>query len=298
METVAIVKVDQSIDSAVEKGFSCISESVEKVFLANQNAPVVIKVNLNCIRTCETGATTDPRLVEATIKYLKKKFNARNIFTVESDATALNADMAFQLLGYNALAEKLGVTNVNLAKRPCEQVNFPNNLRVSSIKMPDILAKPRILISISKLKTHSLCRYTATLKNMYGCNPEPYKAKYHPHLHENIVDFATAFKPDISIVDAMTAMEGTGPTNGTPIRLDTILLGTDPVAVDHAAGRVMKINPNNVKYIRLAEKQGLGTTKYKTAGLRIEDVSVKFKGKPQVEKIFAKIKRLRKPSGN
>jgi uncharacterized protein (DUF362 family) len=38
-----------------------------------------------------------------------------------------------------------------------------------------------------------------------------------------------------------------------------IVKGTDPVAVDAVGAAVMRINPNNVKHLRLAEKKGLGT---------------------------------------
>jgi len=53
----------------------------------------VIKVNFICDKTWDTGATTDPMVVEAII--LKLKELSMKIFVVESDATMTNADEAF-----------------------------------------------------------------------------------------------------------------------------------------------------------------------------------------------------------
>lgn len=205
----------------------------------------------------------------------------------------LDADLAFQLLGYNHLAEKLGTRNLNLSKIPFEVQKYPDNLKVKSIKVPTIFTKPHLLVSVAKIKTHRLCDFTATLKNVYGCNPERYKAKYHTNLHENIVDFASVFRPHLSFIDGIVAMEGNGPTEGTPVRLDSILGGTDPVAIDHLVGCIMRLNPDKVRYLTLARKRGLGTTRYQTIGVDPEEISMQFvPSKPVAERMFEKIKPL------
>ena len=43
------------------------------------------------------------------------------------------------------------------------------------------------------------------------------------------------------------------------VRFNTILAGTDPVAVDHVSAKLMGLNPDDVAHITLAEKVGLGT---------------------------------------
>lgn len=270
MEIVIIAKNYQGIYQTIEK-------SLNTLEIMPKELPVVIKPNLCCIKTHETGATTDPSIIKAIINYMKKHHFAKEFYIVESDATALNADVAFQLLGYDKLSRELNVKTVNLTKIPKKKHRFPENLSLHTLKVPKLLSKPHFMISVAKMKTHDMCSLTATLKNMYGCNPEPYKAKYHNRLHENIVDLASVFRPNLSVIDAGVAMEGNGPTSGTPLRLDTLVFGTDPLATDHALTKIMGINPSSVKYLSLARKQKLGTTKYEILGANLEKVRTKFR---------------------
>lgn len=284
MESVTLVRTFKGISKAIEEAF----QNFDFPNL-NSQSPVVIKPNLCGIKGPETGATTDPQVIEALINYLKSHYDSQEIFIVESDATALNVDMAFQLLGYNKLANKLGIKTVNLSKLPYTKRKLSQSLNLTEVKIPKLLENPHFLISVAKMKTHTMCKFTATLKNMYGCNPEPYKAKYHKELDKNIVDFAKVFKPHLSIIDATVAMEGSGPIAGVPIKLDTLIFGKDPLATDHLTARIMGINPEKVEYLRLAKEQQLGTTKYKLTGVDIETLKLKFKAEPLSAAIFSKV---------
>lgn len=51
---------------------------------------VLIKVNFITTKTWDTGATTDPMVVEAIIRGLKKQ--SVEVYVVESDATMTNAE--------------------------------------------------------------------------------------------------------------------------------------------------------------------------------------------------------------
>jgi uncharacterized protein (DUF362 family) len=62
----------------------------------------------------------------------------------------------------------------------------------------------------------------------------------------------------------------------------------DPVAFDSAAARIAGLNPNKLKFLQLARKEGLGATEYIERGLPLdyfkgwypkEDITMKLKGK-------------------
>jgi uncharacterized protein (DUF362 family) len=239
--------------------------------------PIIIKPNLCCLRTSETGATTDPRIVEALIRYFKDRFGSKEFYVVESDATVLNADVAFQVLGYRTLALRTGANIVNLSKVPWEIKDFHNNLVQTRVRVPRLFQRPHFLISVAKMKTSDVCGISATLKNMFGCNPEPYKFKYHGRLHHNIVDFASAYRPYLSIIDGIIGMEGMGPVSGTPVRVGAILFGTDPVATDHAVAKVMGFDPKSVKTLEIARQQDVGTFQYKVVGTGLNEVKTPFR---------------------
>jgi len=48
-------------------------------------------------------------------------------------------------------------------------------------------------------------------------------------------------------------------TSGNPVKMDLVIAGTDPVAVDAVGAAVMGVSPTEVEHLVLAEKKGLGT---------------------------------------
>ncbi len=247
----------------------------------NSKSIVVIKPNLCAIKSHETGTTTDPMVVEEIIRFLKGTFDVSNISIVESDGSQVLADLAFELLGYRKMAEKLGVNLLNLSKAPFSVKKFPENVFLKEIRVPQIFDDADFFISVPKIKTHSDCHMTCALKNHYGCNPYWRKTIYHKRLDDAIVDLNMAFKPDMIVVDGIIAMDGSkGPTDGVPLRMNTLIFGRDSVAVDYFVAQLMGINPKDVPYIVEAERRGLGTTKYKTVGINPIEVKRKFNTKP------------------
>jgi uncharacterized protein (DUF362 family) len=243
----------------------------------DKNARVVIKPNLCCIKSPETGATTDVKVVESIIRYLKSEFQVSDILIVESDATQVLADMAFRLLGYERLSKRYDVSLVNLSKCPCTTQYFPKNALLKEVQVPNVFREADVFITVPKIKTHMDCYFTCALKNQYGCNPYPRKSKYHSRLTDAIVDLNAVFKPDFVVVDGLVALEGQrGPTDGLPIKMNTLIFGTDPVAVDCFVAKTMGLEPKNIDYLMEAEKRGIGNTKYESVGLNIENIERKF----------------------
>jgi uncharacterized protein (DUF362 family) len=243
-----------------------------------RDCSVIIKPNLCCIKPPETGATTDVRVVEGIVNYLKNEFGISDISIVESNGTQVLADMAFKLLGYEKLSKKLSVKLVNLSTAPFLVKKFPENALLKEIKFPYVFENADFFISVPKIKTHMDCVFTCAVKNQFGCNPVSFKEKYHKRLDDAIVDLNIAFRPDLVVVDGIVAMEGwRGPTAGLPVKMNTLIFGTDPVAVDHFVARVMGFDPRNISYIVEAEKRGLGNAKYTAIGVDIKEIKRKFK---------------------
>jgi len=260
----------------VKKGFDSLKD-----FKLSPDSVVVIKPNLCCIKTPETGATTDARVVEGIINHLKNEFGVSDIYIVESDGTQVLADMAFKLLGYEKLSKRLNVKLVNLSTAPFSVKAFPKNVFLKEVRVPRIMEDADFFISVPKIKTHIDCLFTCSLKNQYGCNPYHHKTIYHKRLDDAIVDLNLVFKPDLVIVDGIVAMEGwKGPTDGVPIRMNTLIFGRDPVAVDHLVARMMGINPDYVRYLAEAERRGVGKSRYITIGRSLKEVKRRFRTSP------------------
>ncbi len=124
------------------------------------------------------------------------------------------------------------------------------------------------LISLSKMKSHGLTRMTGAVKNQFGCIPGILKAEYHVKM-VNVIEFAKALvaltlllKPRLYIMDAIMAMEGNGPRNGTPVKMNALLFSDDPIALDSVMCKLVDINPEFVPTMKPGKEWGLGTYLY------------------------------------
>jgi uncharacterized protein (DUF362 family)/Pyruvate/2-oxoacid:ferredoxin oxidoreductase delta subunit len=118
------------------------------------------------------------------------------------------------------------------------------------------------IVVASKAKTHILTLITGSSKNLFGLVPGLEKPMFHSRFHDPalfagmIVDLNEMVKPRLHIIDAVTGMEGDGPTSGTPRKIGVILAGTNAFALDSVLCRLMSIDPAEVPVLAEAIKRG------------------------------------------
>lgn len=274
--------VDKSIVALVkgERGHEPVFKALDlidyKSALAGKNR-ALIKVNFISTKTWDSGATTDPIVVEAIILRLKEM--ALETYVVESDATMTNADKAYEASGMKEICEKLNVKFINLRNEKDKvKIPIPNGETLKSIEVPRIVTESAI-ISAAKLKTHMATKVTLGMKNMFGLLPDKFKAKFHMNGISNVVvDINTVLKPALTVIDGFVGMEGRGPTDGTPVKMDLIIAGKDVVAVDATGARAMGLDPSQISHIRTAAAKGLGNIdNIEIVGSKLEEVKRDFK---------------------
>ena len=239
---------------------------------------VLIKVNFITTKTWDKGATTDPIVVEAIIQKLKDL--PFKVYVVESDATMTNADKAFEATGMKDMCERNGVEWLNLRHvKDRVTLKVPNGEALKSITVPRLVTESAV-ISAAKLKTHENTRVTLGMKNMFGLLPDKFKGKYHMKgISKVIVDINTLLHSAITVIDGFVGMEGNGPIDGTPVQMNLIIAGKDPVATDSTAARIMGFNPYEIKHIHKAFEKDLGKIDAQILGEKIEAVTRQFKHK-------------------
>jgi uncharacterized protein (DUF362 family) len=218
---------------------------------------ILIKVNFITVKTWDTGATTDPIVVEAIIE--KLKILPVKVYVVESDATTTDADKAFEVTGMKEMAERNGVECLNLRHvKDRVKIDIPDGKALSSITVPRIVTESA-LISAAKLKTHGSTKVTLGMKNMFGLLPDKFKGKYHMKgISKVVTDINSVLRPNLTVIDGFVAMEGMGPVSGSPVQMNLVIAGKDVVATDATACRVMGFDPREVAHIRMASERGLG----------------------------------------
>ena len=256
-----------------------------------RKANIMLKPNICLVRGYETGVSVDPFVIKCLVNWLLQNYDIETITIGEADATELNVEVAFKVLGWEeAFNQYSNVRLLNLTKDEYVDVDL-KGLYFKNLKMSKSYMESDCLISVAKLKTHTMTKITCNLKNLYGANPIKNKAQYHPHLDEVICDLNKARLPDLCLVDGIIAMEGAGPVSGIPNPLGLLIIGNNAVATDHACARIIGFNPEKILHLKLAVKQKLGSTDYEVFGERIEDVRTKFEFVPSWQKIITGIYR-------
>ena len=203
------------------------------------------------------------------------------VYVVESDATMTNADKAFIATGMDEMCKRNDVQFLNLRHiKDRVKIAIPNGETLKGITVPRVVTESAI-ISAAKLKTHMSTKVTLGMKNMFGLLPDKFKGKYHAKgISKVVVDINTVLKPVLTVIDGFVAMEGKGPTDGTPVKMDLIIAGKDVVATDAIAARTMGMDPMEISHIRKAYQKGLGNIdNIEIIGSKLEDVSREFKRK-------------------
>ena len=236
--------------------------------------PVLIKPNYINARHPSTGITTDSRVIEGVVKFLKMH-GVEDIIIGEGSGFADTFE-AFKVAGVDAVAERWNVKLVDLNRDEFVEIEPKNPLALRKVKIAKTALESTI-VSVPKLKPHRLARVTLSLKNMMGAVTP--KGSIHNPLSEKIVDLVSIIKPSVAVIDGIIAGEG-HETSGNPVVMNIVIAGTDPVAVDAVGSAVMGIPPSTVKHLRLAEERGLGTCnldRIEVVGEPIEKVRRKFR---------------------
>ena len=254
-----------------------------------RNATIMIKVNLCLLIGPETGGTVDPVIAKLLCRWFLEHYDIEKIYLAEADATDLDANMAFKVLGWKNLADEMEkVSLLNLTKDAQVNVKPEGATYLKKINMSKALMEADLLVSLAKLKTHTQQKITCIMKNQFGSMSYKYKVAYHPRLAEAICDSTTARIPDLCIVDGLIAMEGNGPTNGFPRRTKLLLASNDPVSMDHFCARLMGFKPMSIPHLRLGVRRGLGSTDYKIFGNPPNPLNLRFKFVPKWKTVAKK----------
>jgi len=218
---------------------------------------VVIKPNISWARPLKMAATTNPEVMQAVIE-LCQEAGAKKIRI--ADNTIENAKFCFSVSGTADVAKKTGAELINPDSSLMREMKLQGDrLDVWPVYLPIIEADK--VINLPVAKDHILSSLTLGMKNWFGAIGGR-RGSLHREIHPIIVDLAQFFKPTITLIDATRIIARNGPSGGSTsdvITKNTLILSDDPVAADGKAALLFGKEPQNIGYIKLAKKRGLGT---------------------------------------
>ena len=219
----------------------------------NGKLRILIKPNLVTPQPAEFGGTTHPEIVSGIIEYLKE--NGYGDITVAEGAWAGDStEEAAKYCGFYALCEKYRVPFIDTKKMPAAAVNT-GDLR---LHVCDFIYDYDFLINVPVLKGHCQTRMTCALKNMKGLIPDSEKRRFHTlGLHKPIAHLNTVIRQDFIVIDHICG-DPSFEEGGDPLTRNCIMAATDPVLADSYACRILGITAEDVPYVTLAERLGVG----------------------------------------
>jgi uncharacterized protein (DUF362 family) len=249
------------------EGYS-IKELTRKVFesvgginrFVSKGDVVVIKPNLSWARRPELAATTNPEVLQSLVE-LCQEAGAKKVRI--ADNTIHDARQCFALSGAGLVAKNTGADLVYPRSSLMKDTNLQGNrLGIWPVFIP--LVEADVLINLPVAKHHSLSNLTLGMKNWIG-GVGGSRWSLHQDINQSMVDLAHFFKPTVTLIDAIRIMTKNGPSGGNLSDVktkNTLILSNDPVAADAKAALLFDRRPEDLGFIRLAQKWELGTSDF------------------------------------
>lgn len=109
--------------------------------------------------------------------------------------------------------------------------------------LPRLVVDSEYTVSTCCLKTHGYGGvFTMSLKLSVGLTPKRIRGTMHrsPNMRRMISELNTGYKPQLIVLDGVTAFTDGGPSQGTLKRANVLIAGSDRVAVDAVGLAVLK----------------------------------------------------------
>lgn len=274
--TVALKKVS-TYDS--EEVYSAMREAVDEAGGFDvEGKKVLLKPNILRDRDPGLAITTHPEVVRAAIR-LCREGGASEIHVGDSPGFS-PGKFTGKKSRIREVVEEEGVLWADFHGEK-STYTVPNPIRERAFQLSSVLDEVDLVVTLPKLKTHSLMYYTGAMKNLFGLVPGLAKSPFHvrfpgrDEFAEMIVDLVHAVGKHYAILDGIVAMEGEGPGNGDPRTMGFIAAASSSLALDIVACRIIGYEDDSVPTNRIGLSQEKGLDSYdevKVVGTPIEEL--------------------------
>ena len=271
---VHITKCDDYESTLIRKS---IEESVDAIggLPVKNGDSVLLKPNLLTTKSPGKAVTTHPAILKA-VAEMVMDCGGRPV--IGDSPSGSPGELIWEATGIKDVASKLNISTENFSTTG----TLERIVRGNAYYLARQALECDLLINLPKLKTHSLTLFTGAVKNLYGCLSGFQKGNWHRRapkaddFSQIVVDVFSCFQPAVNIMDGVLAMEGDGPSNGSPRKLGIILASNNAPAMDRVAAQIIGYNPDEIYTTHFAELRGF-TQREKSlvlSGKSIEEVRV------------------------
>lgn len=221
---------------------------------------VMLKPNLLAWRKDNDPQAVNPRFIVETAKVFLDA-GASRVAILENPAVQTTLQI-LRAMGIADELKSLGVASANFRnyiKQPPLDAVFFRNLEIA-----DEFREYDFVADLAKAKTHGMMTLTFCVKNLFGLVNGGDRLAWHlavgrdyDKFADMLLDLYLVVRPTFNLLDAVTCMEGNGPGAGTPADRHFIGGGTDALALDAVAAKVLGVDPDTLHIIKRAKARGL-----------------------------------------
>jgi uncharacterized protein (DUF362 family)/Pyruvate/2-oxoacid:ferredoxin oxidoreductase delta subunit len=220
---------------------------------------VMLKPNLLGWRRDNDPQAVHPRFIVETAKVF---LDAGARVGILENPAVQTVPQILKAMGIADELKSLGVASANFTdyrkQPPLDAVCFHNLEIANEFREYDFVA------DLAKAKTHGMMTLTFCVKNLFGLVNGGDRLAWHlavgrdyDKFADMLLDLYLVVRPAFNLLDAVTCMEGNGPGAGTPTDRHFIAGGTDALALDAAASRVLGLDPDELHIVKRAKARGL-----------------------------------------
>lgn len=166
----------------------------------------------------------------------------QKLTVVEGDLPDFTADQMIQRTGLIKVLQRHNVPFLNYEDLPRDDGEI------------SLILQGAQLINVPVFHTHGYAVISCATKNLFGLLPKS-RRKYHKILSRKLLELAHRVKV-FTIVDGTVGLQGESTRRGMPRRLDLILTGWDPIALDAVAATIMGYQVSDIPVLTLAQERG------------------------------------------
>ncbi|MCX5800291.1 MAG: DUF362 domain-containing protein [Candidatus Eisenbacteria bacterium] len=217
---------------------------------------VVVKPNIGWDRVPEQAANTDPALVYSMVEMC---FQAGAKKVKVFDRSCDDPRRCYVKSGIADSARKAGAEVKFVDERDFRQINMHGAVLDKWPIYSAVLDCDKV-INVPVAKQHGMSRLSMSVKNWMGVIGDP-RGKLHQQIDLSLADLAHFFKPTLTVLDATRILVANGPQGGNikdVRRLNTLVVGTDQLAVDSYGATFFGLKGSDLGYLVKAAKAGVG----------------------------------------
>ena len=224
---------------------------------------VVIKPNMSFDKGVDSATNTHPEVVREVL-IMCREAGAGRVRVL--DHSLRDAESSLRNSGILEACDSVekGLCRHLMDASFYQEATLPEAVEMHSNSFMRDVLEADVLIAVPVAKSHSSTGVSLSLKGQMGLILDRRIMHSRYSLDGSIVDLADFLKPQLAIIDATRVLTTGGPGGpGLVIQPGEVIASADPVAADATAvaayewyGR--KIDPSQVKHLKLAHERGLG----------------------------------------